>query len=461
MERNAMRSIWAVARNTISQTMRIRAAVVFIVLLVVLLPLMSLYMVGDGTLLGRLQTFVSYGLSLTSMLLSLFTIIVSTYTLTSEIDQRQIYTLVTKPVTRFQLLAGKLIGVLAVNGVLLALFTGSIYIMAINIPRLTSAASEEDQMKAATQFFTARTSLKPTVNMAGIQKDVDEAYEKLLRTDPTVKDIPIHRAKDELLKQKELEKRVASPGGQLVWTFDDVKPSSKDDVIFLRYKMEASSDLPEGMIMGKWYLGTYEKDEAGARIKTHILPIERRDPARMVQELAISASVVGDDGRLSVVFQSSAANVSTIVFPLEDGLQILYKSGTFDGNYLRGVILIYARLAFLALLGLSLATWLSFPVAILSGLVVIFAASMSGFIDESMSDTPGVIGYFYTAVQGLLLLLPKFDQFNPSSYMVSAKMLSWGVVAWVFCVMVFVKGLILWLFGVYVFSRREVAKVIV
>jgi len=83
----------------------------------------------------------------------------------------------------------------------------------------------------------------------------------------------------------------------------------------------------------------------------------------------------------------------------------------------------------------------------LCGLVVVFTASMSGFIVESISDTSGGISNWYLPIKGLLLLLPQFDKFNPSSYMVSAKMLSWPVVVWVFGVVVFVKGLALWLFG--------------
>ncbi|MHC4497616.1 MAG: hypothetical protein ACYS21_00720, partial [Planctomycetota bacterium] len=64
-----MHSVWAVAINTIKQALRMKIAAVFIVLLIVLLPIMGFSMTGDGTLKGRLQTFVSYGLSLTSFLL--------------------------------------------------------------------------------------------------------------------------------------------------------------------------------------------------------------------------------------------------------------------------------------------------------------------------------------------------------------------------------------------------------
>ena len=72
-----MDRIWAVAKNAIRQALRMKVAAIFVVLLLVLLPVMGLTATGDGTLLGRLQTFVSYGMSLTSLLLCLLTIIVA------------------------------------------------------------------------------------------------------------------------------------------------------------------------------------------------------------------------------------------------------------------------------------------------------------------------------------------------------------------------------------------------
>jgi len=81
-----MHSVWAIAINTIKQALRMKVAVVFTILLIVLLVVMGVSTTGDGTLKGRLQTFVSYGLSLTSLLLCLLTIIVSIYSVTSDIS---------------------------------------------------------------------------------------------------------------------------------------------------------------------------------------------------------------------------------------------------------------------------------------------------------------------------------------------------------------------------------------
>ena len=126
-----MHSIWAVATNTIKQALRLKIAAVFIILLIVLLPVMGISTTGDYTLKGRLQTFVSYSLSLTNLLLCMLATIVSIYTVTNDIKQRQIYTVVTKPIRRYQLLLGKLLGVILINAALLALFSAIIYAITI------------------------------------------------------------------------------------------------------------------------------------------------------------------------------------------------------------------------------------------------------------------------------------------------------------------------------------------
>ena len=121
-----MGRIWAVARNTISQALRMKVAVVVIVMLAILLPLMGIVMGGDGTLKGKLQTFVSYGLSLTSLLLCVLTIAVSTHTLTEEIKRKQIFLALTKPLRRYEIVVGKFLGVVILDVFLLALFGGVI-----------------------------------------------------------------------------------------------------------------------------------------------------------------------------------------------------------------------------------------------------------------------------------------------------------------------------------------------
>ncbi|MHC4187091.1 MAG: ABC transporter permease, partial [Planctomycetota bacterium] len=117
-----MHNIWAVAKNTIKLALRTKSALALVVILLILLPAMGLNTTGDGTLKGRLQTFISYGLSLTSLLMSLVTIVSCVYTVTNDIKNKQIFTVLTKPIRRYELIVGKLFGVLIFDFFLLAVF---------------------------------------------------------------------------------------------------------------------------------------------------------------------------------------------------------------------------------------------------------------------------------------------------------------------------------------------------
>jgi len=193
-----MRSIWAVAINTIKQALRIKVAVVFTILLFVLLPVLGFTATGDETLKGRLQTFVSYALSLMSFLLCLLTIIISIYSVTSDIEQRQIYTVITKPIRRFQFIMGKLLGVIVLDVFLLVLFSAIIYTFTIYMPKFIKA-SEGERIEANNEFFTARASL--TVPEVDVTEEVAKKYTELDRRRELPADVPREEIITQLTQQ--------------------------------------------------------------------------------------------------------------------------------------------------------------------------------------------------------------------------------------------------------------------
>ena len=240
-----MHSIWAVATNTIKQALRMKIAVVFIILLVVLLPVMGASVTGDGTLKGRLQTFVSYGLSLTSLLLCLLTIIVSIYSLTSDIEQRQIYTVLTKPVRRFQLLLGKLLGVILLDVALLILFSAIIYAITIYTPKFTNA-NEAENLQAQNEFYTARATLKPP--QVNVSQEVLDTYNKLKKTGQLAQlfqGLSKKKIIAAITSRKLFEKQAVEVGRDLVWEFNNVKPLDPDQSLFIRCKYDVSVNPPD------------------------------------------------------------------------------------------------------------------------------------------------------------------------------------------------------------------------
>ncbi len=457
-----MRKILAIAKNTAKQIFRMKVAFVFILLLLILLPLMGVTMSGDGTLKGKLQTFVSYSLSLTSLLLCLLTIIVSIYSLSSDIQQRQIFTLATKPVKRFQIIIGKFLGVLFVNAVLLVFFSAIIYITAILIPKYTDT-SKEELAKVEKEFYTARAGIKP--QKKDVTEEVQKTYEKLKKS-PDFQQRFEGKPKEQVLRtirhQKEIEQRSVPSGEQITWEFHDIEPYQADQKIFVRFKYDVSVNPPDLSIYSRWIIGdtrpsNYESQE------NEVYVVDRKDLIRTFFEIEVPADAIADDGYLGVTFINVPnLNNTTVIFPPKDGLELLYKADEFTPNFIRSILLIFCRLIFLAVLGLFASTFLSFPVAVMLCLSIFCTAMISGFIVDSfryLGESAGII-YSFT-VEPLINLIPRFDTFSPGKYMIPARLIPWSVIGKIFLVMVFFKSLLLLLLSLLIFHRKELAKITV
>jgi hypothetical protein len=441
-----------------------KVALIFIVLLLILLPLMGVTSTGDGTLKGRLQTFISYGLSLTALLLSLLTIAVSVYSLSSDLDQKQLFMVLTKPIGRYQLILGKLLGVVLLDIALLVLFSGIIYSIAVLTPGYTKA-SQEELTQVQNELFTARTSHKP--EPFNVEKEVLEEYEELIETG----EIPPEASRDKKLYDRIInsltnenlrDKRSAVPGGDIIWHFNDVWVSDEpNQSLFVKFKYDVSVNPPDLKVTGNWLVGDLRQYAMEAEVPFYAS--ERRDLIRTFYELKVPADAVADDGYLGVAFYNDPAiNNTVVIFPPDDGLEILFKSDTFTANFIRGVLLILFRLIFLACLGILSSTFLSFPVALLLCLVLFSACSISGFVMESFDTlTESLDKVYYYTIKPFVHLLPEFDKYHPSKYLVPGLLLSWPLLAKIGGMMIGIRSLVLMLAAIIIFSFKEIAKVVI
>lgn len=115
----AGRRIAAVARTTLAEGIRARTASGFALLILVSLPFFYMTAEGDGTIKGRVQMFMGYSLGFTSFMLALLTVFFACRSLSVEIASRQIYSIVSKPIARWQIVMGKWTGVMVMNACLL------------------------------------------------------------------------------------------------------------------------------------------------------------------------------------------------------------------------------------------------------------------------------------------------------------------------------------------------------
>ena len=451
-----MQCIWAVAKNTLKQALRMKIAIVSIILLLVLLPVLGFTTTGDGTLKGRLQTFLSYGLSLTSFLLCILTISISIYSVTNDIKERQIFTVITKPIRRFQFLLGKLLGVVLFDIVLLSIFSIIIFANALYMPKFYDV-TEEELIQAENEFYTAREGV--VMPEADVKEDVQRMYERLKESGELIEDLSHGEIIAELTSQMQVASRAVDIGWGKTWEFENVKPLAES--IFIRFKYEVLQEPPDSQIYSRWLVGDPHTIKTGEMVKTPIYDGFHRNSVDTFYEIEISKEVVPEHGRLAVAFQNYPSNNTVIIFP-RNGLEVLFKADSFSGNFFRAVLLILSRLIFLACLGILASSFLSFPVAILLCFVVFFAASFSGFFLESFGFLSKTAGIFYNySIKWMIQLLPQFDKFNPTKFLVSARLISWSFLASCFLFMVCIKAFLLLILSFIIFGYREIAKIII
>ena len=107
-------------------------------------------------------------------------------------------------------------------------------------------------------------------------------------------------------------------------------------------------------------------------------------------------------------------------------------------------------------------TFVSFPVAILVCLVIFATISTSSFIIDSFTYLGTNVNILYSySVKLLVQLMPAFDKFNPAKFMIDAQLLSWFDLGKFALLMVFIPSVILLIIAFIIFSRREIAKVII
>ena len=454
-----MRSIWAVAQNTIAQALRMKVALLVILMLLVLLPMMGAITEGDGTLKGKLQTFVSYSLSMTSLMLCTLSIAISIYCVSDDIKRRHIFLVATKPIRRSQILLGKFLGVVLLNVFLLAVYASIIWGFTMMLPVINKSSDEEIAV-AQRQFFTARKEVQVKVDMEKFKALADERYDQLEKLYQLPENMTEEKIRKELLNQERLKDRSVEVGHVKSWIFNDVHPKSQDDTLFIQYEYEAATTTPDNKILGQWAVGDDRQVDkyAPGQWKTNIYPVTRREGVRIQYEFEVPADCVAEDGYVAVMFKNPFENATTVI---PQDVKLLYKTGSFNTNYIRVVLVLLSRLICLSAIGIFASTWLSFPVAVFVTVGIFCLAVVNSFFSESVAGLAQAARIAYNlTLMPIVWMLPKFDAaYDPTPYLITSKLLSSSLLGEIYLYTVFIKSSILIFFGIIIFRFRELAKI--
>ena len=318
----------------------------------------------DGTARGFTQILLTYTLSAITALLGFSTLWLSCGTLARDIEECQMQVVVTKPIARWQIWLGKWIGILSLNAVLLALSGGCVF--GLLQWRATKLPAKEQEV-LHNEVLVARGSVKPDNNEEKIQSDAREILQERLKHTPvTQADLP--EVQKQIVEQVKAEYQIVPPGYTKTWeiNFGTKAKSARTQPLQLRIKFNSAAKSASGTFDAYWRIGVPQKTKIWGNTEPMSLAPDT------FHEFAVDPDLLDQNGVLTISFAN--LNDTALLFPLDDGMEVLYREGSFGLNFARGLAIIFCWMALLAAIGLASASFLSFPVAAFLSLGILAVA---------------------------------------------------------------------------------------
>lgn len=466
-----MSKVWAIARLMIAEGIRMKIALVFLVLIAAVVLGLPFSIRGDSSLTGAVQSFMSYGLSATAVLLSLLTIFMSR-SLSDELVTQQIFLTVTKPIPRWQYVIGKWLGITILNVAFLVCSGLTVYGMVHYIRRTHPPIDERyDEAELVNEVLVARHASK--VRPPDFREDADLEFERNLEQGlyADVHDFSPEAEKARLAKKHEAKWRVVGPLNGRVFEFENILcDRSRGKWVQFRYKTEVTRYPPDEIFRAYWEFGDPYKN-------ARVYPARTRHIVGRHHTIRIPADAVAEDNTLQVRFfnqnpfknEQQAGNI--IEFRKSDEVELLFIVGSFGWNLTRLLSLMLFKLAFLAAVAVLCTTVFSFPVACLTSLTVYTLAATRSFIvdalDMSSDDFANILSsakeFFvqsFTIVYNMIhWLIPDFGRYDAVEVLVNGRNVGLAWVLQGFADLVLIKTVIVLGLAILLFQRREVAEV--
>ncbi len=456
-----MQQLFAIVSLTWKAAFRYRLFWVLTTLLLLAVIGLPMLVKDDGTAEGFAQILITYTLSAVTALLGFCTLWLACGTLARDVEDCQMQMVAVKPIARWQIWLGKWLGILTLNAALLAVAGGSIYgLLEWRAKKLPAY----EQFRLKNEVLVARGSAKEQSFDSAIEKEVDRRVEEL-RKKNKLSGPELLNARQTLREQAKAEVQVVAPDHYRTWVIHLGSASQhlKDQPLFLRIKFNAAATAHLGATYAAlWFVGVPKKTQ-----------LYRSEPMSLspdtFHEFPVSPNVFDENGDVTIHFLNR--NETALLFPLDEGMEVLYSQGGFGPNFIRGLGIILCWMALVAALGLAAASLLSFPVAAFFSLAILTMALSSGTISNVVSDGT-IMGWDdETSAKGHspidVVALPVFravltvinlvQEFSPIDSLSTGRNIAWTQLGLAVAQIVFLLGGFVGAIGIYIFSRRELA----
>ena len=469
--------VFAIASGVVREAMKLRIAVAFAAVAIVAIPLFPQWIDPLTPLRYQVQTFLARSLDTMYLVCAFLTVFLGCATVAFEIRDRQAWTTLTKPVSRLSWLAGKWLGLVAINIAILLTCTVAMYAFLAQI-RARPAQDLYDAIAVQDEVLVARIGSYPLYTRLA-PAELQAAVEETMKADPNIQSDLREGVRTEIEVKKSLARAISEeylkaqrsigPNNERVYRFTGLSAQQRaGGSLSLRYKFYAGESDPNQVYPVVFVFGEGDRQAW----------IDHNFIAAQSNVVPVPASAIADDGTLDVHIQNQRLNknarpneleflpgMGTIFFD-PNGIELLYRVGGFGDNLFRAQLMNLLKLSFLGMLSVVCAATLSFPVACLVVFTVFSAGSIGPFLATSVAEysirtdseiLKGFEALVRTIAGATEFSVRAFGEAQGNGPVVEGRLVSWNDVGRTFVMIGVGWSGVLLVLGYLSFRRKELA----
>ncbi len=391
-----MQQTLVIAKQTFKEAIRNKILYIFIGLGLITICCSAFMPAVSGEKIKVVESVCLRSITFFGMLAA---ILLASSSIPSDIEDKILWTITTKPVSQYSFILGKVTGFVYVIGLLVLVLGSSSYVLI----KVTASLQEETEI----QGLTARQMFKPS-NLAITGKSA---------------------TKSGTVNWIEGENDCASS-----WRFKGLPGRNTSDLseveinMFVETRNNRKKNIPINVKIVNHSTGKSHNETMTVSNNKH-------------SSLLLDSNALGESGNLSIVITPKHSGDFLGIRP--ESLRLFVGKKSFEYNFLKGLIIISAQFLLMVIITTLGSTFFSLPVNILFCLFIFFCGNITDFIRDistviniaeshdhehgisSVIKKPGVfvvlLNKFLTApLSTLSYILPDFKQFNIINFFVES-----------------------------------------
>lgn len=482
------RGITGMAGAVLDEAVRMRSTLVLLMALGACLPILPLLLDPTERLTYRVQFLVMWSLGGGFLILSLLTVFLACGSICGDITSGRIHMSLTKPLDRWEYLVGKWLGLVLYNLLLVSLVGIGSYTFVCMLAG-GQALDQADRDAVDRQVLVARRAIPPTRDdPEAYAAAVDAAIAQREKDDPEGFGIDRAGAMRRIRQEFDQEWRTVTSDMVSTFVFRDLQTKGLGAVEAQLQMNPRALNVDIDFSDVKFTMALNDRpwpvENGEAVVQT--LPSQ----ARHVYELPSAIVTESNELRLRITNKNAIpageTRATSITFPPGENLQMFVRTGGFEANFLRCLLILWFKLIVVAAVSVAAGAMFDFPSAVLATLVIYAAAIGSDFFRDALgiynvaSDTAwgqvtermsyaakyAVEGKGYDVFRTLLgyvtdilfFLLPSFSSDTAITRLATGVVIPWGSVGLRLILFVAVYPTIFGFLGWIVLNRRDLVK---